>query len=231
MGKPIVYGPRYSVYTRAVLMALIEKRVPFEQVHIEMDDNAHRAPEHLQRHPFGMLPAFEHNGFMIYETVPILSYIDDAFPGTRLMPGDIHRRTRAAQILSVINSYAYRPLIWGIFVPRTFPKPDRAVDEAAIMEAVKTGEHALKAIEELMMNPDPFLVGRQISPADLLLECVVHYLETTPEGKAMLTRLPKIAARHAAMQSRPSVRETVPAPDSKGSDPSNATQPSQRSTG
>ena len=83
MGKPIVYGPRYSVYTRAVLMALIEKRVPFEQVHIEMDDNAHRAPEHLQRHPFGMLPAFEHNGFMIYETVPILSYIDDAFPGTR----------------------------------------------------------------------------------------------------------------------------------------------------
>ena len=192
-------------------MALIEKRVPFEQVHIEMDDNAHRAAEHLQRHPFGMLPAFEHNGFMIYETVPILSYIDDAFPGTRLMPGDIHRRTRAAQILSVINSYAYRLLIWGIFVPRTFPKPDRAVDEAAIMEAVKTGEHALKAIEELMMNPDPFLVGRQISPADLLLECVVHYLETTTEGKAMLTRLPKIAAWRAAMQSRPSVKETVPA--------------------
>jgi len=210
MGKPIVYGPRYSVYTRAVLMALIEKKVAYDQVHIEMDDNAHRTPEHLKRHPFGMLPAFEHNGFMIYETVPILTYIDDAFPGARLMPADIHRRTRAAQILSVINSYAYRPLVWGIFVPRTFLKPDRVVDEAAIAEAVKTGEHALRAIEDLMMNPDPFVVGRQISLADLLLECVVHYLATTPEGKAMLTHLPKISAWHTAMQERPSVRETVP---------------------
>jgi glutathione S-transferase len=209
MGKPIVYGPRYSVYTRAVIMALIEKKVAYDQVHIEMDDNEHRAPEHLKRHPFGMLPAFEHNGFMIYETVPILIYIDDAFPGTRMMPGDIYRRTRALQILSVINAYAYRPLVWGIFVPRTFFKPDRVVDEAAIAEAVKTGEHALRAVEELM-TPDPFLVGRQISPADLLLECVVHYLATTAEGKAMLGRLPKIAAWHAALQARPSVKDTVP---------------------
>ena len=67
MGKPIVYGPRYSVYTRAVIMALIEKKVAYDQVHIEMDDNAHRAPEHLKRHPFGMLPAFEHNGFEMAE--------------------------------------------------------------------------------------------------------------------------------------------------------------------
>jgi glutathione S-transferase len=210
MGKPIVYGPRYSVYTRAVLMALIEKKVAHDQVHVEMDDNEHRAPEHLKRHPFGMLPAFEHNGFMIYETVPILTYIDDAFPGTRLMPGDIHRRTRAAQIMSVINAYAYRPLVWGIFVPRTFPKPDRVVDEAAIAEAVKIGAHALQAIEDLTMNPDPFLVGRQISLADLLLEPVVHYLATTAEGKAILPKTPKLAAWHEAIQSRPSVKETVP---------------------
>jgi glutathione S-transferase len=210
MGKPIVYGPRYSVYTRAVLMALIEKKVAHEQVHVEMDDNEHRAPEHLKRHPFGMLPAFEHNGFMIYETVPILNYIDDAFPRPRLMPADIQRRTRAAQILSVINSYAYRPLVWGIFVPRTFSKPDRVIDEAAIAEAVKTGEHALRAIEDLMMNPDPYLVGRELSLADLLLEPVLHYLGTTQEGKAMLLRLPKISTWHAAMQTRPSVQETVP---------------------
>jgi glutathione S-transferase len=84
------------------------------------------------------------------------------------------------------------------------------VDEAAIAEAVKTGEHALRAIADLMVNPDPFLVGRQISLADLLLEPVVHYLETTPEGKAMLVRVPKIAAWHAALQARPSVKETVP---------------------
>jgi glutathione S-transferase len=211
MGKPIVYGPRYSVYTRAALMALLEKRVPHDVVEIDMDAEEHKAPAHLKRHPFGMLPAFEHNGFTIYETVPILNYIDDAFPGPRLTPADIHRRTRAGQILSVINAYAYRPLVWGIFVPRTFAKPGRVADEASIAEAVTTGAHALRAIEELMVEPDPFLVGRQISQADLLLEAVIHYLATTAEGKALLANAPRIAAWHAAIQSRPSVKDTVPA--------------------
>ena len=49
MGKPIVYGPRYSVYTRAVIMALIEKKVAYDLVHVEMDEAEHRAPAHLKR--------------------------------------------------------------------------------------------------------------------------------------------------------------------------------------
>jgi glutathione S-transferase len=210
MGKPIVYGPRYSVYTRAVIMAVIEKRVEHEVVHVDMDAREHKAPGHLARHPFGMLPAFEHNEFKIYETGPILHYIDDAFPGARLTPNDIHRRTRAEQIISVINSYAYRPMIWDIFAPRIFPRPDRSLDEAAIAAAVPTVERSLKAIQDLMTNPDPFLVGRQISLADLLLECVIHYFAMTPEGKRILPLYPKLKAWHDALQSRPSVTETVP---------------------
>jgi glutathione S-transferase len=212
MTKPIVYGPSYSVYTRAVLMALIEKRVDFEQVHVDMDQEEHRMPQHLARHPFGMLPAFQHGDFMVYETVPILHYIDDAFPGPRLDPGDIRRRTRSAQIMSVVNSYGYRPMIWGVFVPRTYPRPGRIVEEGAIAEAAAQGERALRAIEDLMVDPDPFLVGRQISLADLLLEPVVHYFLTTTEGREIMTRCRRIAAWHEAIQSRPSVRQTVPAP-------------------
>jgi glutathione S-transferase len=210
MGKPIVYGPRYSVYTRAVIMALLEKRVEHEVIHIDMDAKEHKAPAHLARHPFGMLPAFEHNEFRIYETVPILHYTDDAFPGARLTPNDIHRRTRAEQIVSVINAYGYRPMIWGIFVPRTFTEPGKTVDEAAIAAAVPPSELALKAIEDLMVSPDPFLVGRQISLADLLLESVIHYFAGTPEGKRILPGFAKLTAWHEALQSRPSVVQTIP---------------------
>ncbi|HEY4163211.1 MAG TPA: glutathione S-transferase family protein [Dongiaceae bacterium] len=210
MGKPIVYGPRYSVYTRAAIMALMEKRVEHEVVHIDMDAKEHKAPPHLARHPFGMLPAFEHNGFKIYETGAILHYIDDAFPGTRLTPNDIHRRTRAEQIISVINAYGYRPIVWGIFVPRTFTEPGKPVDEAAIAAAVPAAEQSLKAIEDLMTNPDPFLVGRQISLADLLLEPIIHYFAGTSEGKRILPLYPKLTAWHHALQSCPSVAQTVP---------------------
>ena len=210
MGKPIVYGPRYSVYTRAVLMALTEKKVAFEEVHVEQATEEHKAPEHLKRHPFGLLPAFEHNGFMIYETVPILHYVEEAFPGVRLTPADIHRRTRMAQILAVINAYAARPLVWGVFALRAYPDPGRPVDEAAIAEKVKLGTHALKAIEDLMVNPDPFLVGRQISLADMLLEPMLFYLDKAPEGPSILAQVPKIAAWHAAMQSVPTMVATLP---------------------
>jgi len=40
--------------------------------------------EHLTRHPFGRIPAFEHNGFHLYATGAIVRYIDDAFPGCKL---------------------------------------------------------------------------------------------------------------------------------------------------
>jgi glutathione S-transferase len=210
MSKPIVYGPRYSTYTRAVIMALLEKRVDHAVVHVDMDEQEHKAPEHLARHPFGLLPAFQHGDFAIYETVPILNYIDDAFPGVRLAPADILRRTRAAQIMSVINSYGYRPMVWGIFVPRTFPQPGKPVDEKAIAEAVPKARQALQAIEDLMLNPDPFLVGRQISLADLLLVPIIHYFAGTPEGAKILPHYPKLMAWHTIIQSRPSVLETVP---------------------
>jgi glutathione S-transferase len=45
----------------------------------------------------------------------------------------------------------------------------------------------------------------------MLLLPVIHYFVATPEGKAMLPKFPKLAAWYAAMQERPSVKETVPA--------------------
>jgi len=210
MSKPIVYGPRYSTYTRAVIMALLEKRVDHTVTHVDMDKKEHKAPEHLARHPYGLLPAFQHGDFMIYETVPILNYIDDAFPGSRLVPADIQRRTRSAQIMSVINSYGYRPMVWGVFVLRHFPEPGKPVDEKGIADAVPKAKQALQAIEDLMLNPDPFLVGRHISLADLLLVPIIHYFAGTPEGAKILPHYPKLMAWHTIIQSRPSVLETVP---------------------
>ena len=208
MGKPIVYGPRYSTFTRSVIMALLEKKVPHDVIHVERATDA-KQPDHLARHPFGRVPAFEHNGFMIYETTPILRYIDDAFPGPRLTPADIHRRTRAEQIIAVINSYAYQRLVWDIYVRRVSEQPD----EAAIAAALPPGKVALQALEDLATDPDPFLVGRQISLADLMLVPVMHYFAETPECARMLPQYPKLAAWHAALQARPSVRETVPVDD------------------
>ena len=77
-------------------------------------------PEHRARHPFGKIPAFEHDGFRLYEAGAITRYVDEALPGPRLQPEDPRGRARMNQIVSILDSYAYGTLVWDIYVERVF---------------------------------------------------------------------------------------------------------------
>ena len=73
-------------YGRAVLAALEEKRAPFRLALVP--PGTMRAEPHLARHPFGRVPAFEHDGFVLYETQAILRYLDRVLPAPPLTPAD-----------------------------------------------------------------------------------------------------------------------------------------------
>ncbi len=70
----VLYGASYSVYVRIVRIALHEKRVPYDLVPVDVFAEEGVPPAHLERHPFGRIPAFEHDGFAIYETSAITRY-------------------------------------------------------------------------------------------------------------------------------------------------------------
>ena len=89
MARPIVYGPAGSTYVWSARLALAEKGVAHELVHVPF--GAHREEPHLSRHPFAKVPAFEHDGFALYETQAILRYIDEGFPVSPLQPTDLHQ--------------------------------------------------------------------------------------------------------------------------------------------
>ena len=116
MANPILYGPGYSTYVRSVRLALEEKGVDYD--HVEFDLMQGMPDDQLERQPFSKVPAFEHDGLMLYETSAITRYIDDAFDGTGLQPADIRQRARMNQIFGIIDSYAYPAIITGIFIPR-----------------------------------------------------------------------------------------------------------------
>lgn len=210
MGKPTVYGPAYSTYVRTTRMMLMEKGVEYDHVHVDMMGGEHRGAEHLRRHPFGRLPAIEHNGFQLYETNAIVHYIDDAFPGKRIAPAGMHRRARDQQIVDVVNAYAYNRIITRLVLPYFFADKEKGPDMAAIAAAVPDVEHVLGAIQNLMTEPDPYLVGREIGFSDLFLAPIIHYLMMFPEGGRILPKLPRLAGWWLAMQQRKSVTDTVP---------------------
>ena len=89
----VLHGYRYSVYLRIVRLTLAEKGVAYDRV--EVNPFASDVPAaYLALHPFGRVPTLVHDGFVLYETGAITRYIDRAFPGPPLQPGDARALAR-----------------------------------------------------------------------------------------------------------------------------------------
>lgn len=110
--SPILFGLERRVYTRIVRLALEEKGVPYSLQEVEIFGPGGVPDSHLGRHPFGRIPALQHGAFVIYETSAIGRYIDEAFQGNSLQPPEVQQRARMNQFISVLDSYAYRPMVW-----------------------------------------------------------------------------------------------------------------------
>lgn len=203
MGETTVYGFRRSVYVRIVRLALEEKAAEYRLVEIDPFAPGGPPAEHLARHPFGRIPAFEHDGFRLYETGAITRYIDDAVPGPALRPGDPKGRARVDQIMSLLDSHAYRTMVWDVFVERA----RGAADEARIAAAMGRAETCLGALEGLA-GDGPWLVGARPSLADLHAAPIFAYFRRTVEGAGLIARHPRIAAWWDAVNARPSMVAT-----------------------
>ncbi len=89
-----------------VRIALHWKELKFEYVpvHLVKDGGAQNKPEYLQVNPMGHVPALDHDGVLIAESVAIFDYLDAIFPGKNLFPSQPLERARVLQLAEVINS-------------------------------------------------------------------------------------------------------------------------------
>lgn len=209
MTDPILFGAAYSVYVRAARLALAEKRVPYRLVEVDIFAPDGPPDDYLERHPFKRIPAFEHDGFRLYETRAITRYIDEAFAGPPLMPSTPRARARANQIISIIDSYGYRPLIWDIFVERVrAPAQGRGPDEAKIAAAVPRAETCLRALRDLADPSGPYLAGSDVSLADLHAAPMFAYFTLAQEGQDLLASQSRLQAWWQVMRESPSMAAT-----------------------
>ena len=210
MPKPIVYGPAYSTYTRTVRLALEEKGVGYDLAEVDLIAGATKAPEHRARHPFGKVPAFEHDGFALYETDAIIRYVNEVFPGPDLEPGDARGRARMSQAINVVGNYVYPCMISQIFIQRAvMPMMGKAADEAAIAAALPQAETCVAALEQLIEG-DPYLAGDRLTLADLLLIPIYDYVAQIPDGERLLAGAPDLRRWWNGVRTRESVLRTRP---------------------
>jgi glutathione S-transferase len=209
MARPIVYGPAGSTYVWSARLALAEKGVAHELV--EMPFGAHREEPHLSRHPFAKVPAFEHDGFALYETQAILRYVDEAFPAAPLQPTEVHEFSRMNQIIGIVDAYLWPSLAAGILFNRMLaPRLGLAVDEAAVANALPRTKLCLAEIARLA-GDNEFLAGERISLADLMVVPLLYYFAQLPDGKAPLAEHPSLTAWIGRIENRQSFQVTKPA--------------------
>ncbi len=208
-GRPILFGAATSVYVRIVRLVLAEKAVAYDLVEVDVFAPGGPPAEHLARHPFGRIPAFEHDGFRLYEAGAIARYVDEAFPGPPLQPRAVQARARMAQIIGILDSYAYRPLVWDIYVERVLRAAQgKASDAQKIAAALPRARRCLGALAELM-DGAAWLAGPTLSLADCHAAPMFAYLLQAPEGVALLEEQPVLRRWWQAIAVRGSMGATA----------------------
>ncbi|WP_027530970.1 glutathione S-transferase family protein [Bradyrhizobium sp. WSM3983] len=204
-----LHGYQYSVYSWIVRLALHEKGVAYDW--IEVNPFAEDIPaSYLAMHPFKRVPALTHAGFVLYETGPITRYVDEAFEGPKLQPVEPRERARCNQIMSIVDSYAYWPLVRQVFSHGVFrPRMSRPVDESEFQRGLEAAPRVLAALESIA-GEGPWLCGNQLSLADIHLAPMVGYFVLAEEGRALLQKYPRLGAWWSELSNRSTFVATTP---------------------
>ena len=201
-------GLRISVYTRIARLALEEKKVDYELREVDIFADTGPPAEYLECNPFGTIPCLKYGDFSLYETGAICRYVDEMFLGMPLQPKEPAPRARMNQIISVLDSYTYRPMVWDVYVQRiVVASSGGQADEALIAAALPTLKTVLQQID-LWRGDSDFLVGDAITLADLYAYPMLRYFIETGEGSAMLESFPRLNEWLIHMQNRASARAT-----------------------
>lgn len=204
MGKPVVYGADYSVYVRIVRLVLEEKGVGYELVPVDVFAADGIPGWYFEHQPFGSIPAFEHDGFRLYETGTIARYVDETFDGPALQPVEARPRARMNQITGMLDAYAYRAMVWDVAVERLEKTPP---DEAVIANGLRQARTALQALSSLKAE-GPWLLGTDLTLADLHAAPIISYFVKAAEGRKLLAEFADIQDWYVRIAARAGFAKT-----------------------
>ena len=204
-----LHGYQYSVYAWIARLALHEKAISYTWV--EVNPFAKDVPtDYLAMHPFGRVPTLVNGDFVLFETSAITRYVDEAFQGPRLQPINPKDRGRVSQIISVIDSYAYWPLVRQVFSHGVFrPRLGHPADPIEYRRGLETAPFVLGALDQLASGGD-FLVADSLSLADIHLAPMIAYFTSDPHGETLLKQHRRLSTWWSAMSLQKHVIETKP---------------------
>lgn len=208
--RPTLYGADYSVYVRIARLALAEKHVGYDLVPVDIFAAGGPPDWYRAVHPFSKIPAFEHDGLTLFETSAIARYVDEAFEGPVLQPVLPRERAVMNQIVGLLDAYTYRTLVWDIYVETVSkPRDGKTQDETVVSAALPRAEACLAALAALK-SPGSWLLGAQLTLADLHAAPIFAYFMQAGIAAPMLAGHPALLDWWQAIQTRESFTASKP---------------------
>lgn len=203
--NPRVFGVKRSVYTRTVLIALLEKEVPYHFTETDpfvTDDN--------NPHPFGRVPFVQHGDTGLYETSAITAYVDAIFDGPPLSPDGPVEHVRSQQVISIIDSYLYWPFVRQVYAHSiSLPAHGLPHDQNEVNVGLSAAPQVLGSLEKLSQE-GRVLTADRFQLADMHLTPMIDYFLRVPKAKALFGHYPCLNRWWEFVSAQPSVRKTRP---------------------
>ena len=205
MADLTLYGFPQSSYTWTARIACEEKGITHDLEPIEFGSDEHRA-----LHPYAKIPVMKHGDFVLYETTAICNYIDAAFDGPALRPSDPRDAAEMVQWISSFLDYCYGAMGPQIVIQRLIvPSRGGETDEAVVKDGVEKVAHQLSVMEARLSKND-YLAGDGATIADFMYAPIMWWMEKTPEGAELYSKVPGVNAWRARIEARPSFQALIP---------------------
>jgi glutathione S-transferase len=195
MTKLTLISHHLCPYVQRAVIALTEKKVPFERIDVDLADK----PEWFKSlSPLGKTPVLKDSDAVIFESAVILEYLEETQPFPMHPKGPLQRAEHRSWIefgSAVLND------IWAFYT---------APDEAAFAAHTKALSAKFEQLEH-RLGPGPFFGGGRFSLVDAAFGPVFRYFDVFDRigDFGILAGKPKVAGWRQALAARPSVRAAV----------------------
>ena len=191
-----IFGVPFSQPVRAVLWLLLLKRQTFELVMVNpgsSGENGSRHPDFLKMNPAGTIPCLlePETGFSLGESHAIMTYLADAHGWTDMYSSDLHERAK-------INAYLHyhhrniREASTGLIAPKI--RKDLNIPEVLQQASQRNLTAALRSLDLLYLNDQPFLFGDHATIADLSAYVEIGQLQPQFTNTYDFSEFPNVTA-------------------------------------
>ena len=190
-----IYGDIHSGNCYKVKLLTSILGIPHDWVHVDILRNETSTEAFLQKNPNGKIPMLVlDDGRILTESNAILNYLA---VGTELLSQEPFEYAKIQQ-WQFFEQYSHEPFIAvARFIAKYLGMPS---DRKADFESKQQGGHKALAVMEQQLKVTPFLVGSQLTTADISL---YGYTHVAHEGGFDLSEYPSIQQWLARIEAHP----------------------------